>query len=153
MELSLVAYPYKTAGQGFSVAPLHMDILINYDANTKSGYGLRLIRTTKYGNAVDCYFVKYEDNVVTSISEPISTSCFRPPFKLDLSMEGGKIRAIGSTLKPYARDKYGPEVVDDFDISTDIIPFEHGGFGIEFNGGAKTLIKELTVKAKNINKP
>src|SRR5690606_36601451 len=93
MTLKMTVVPFKTAGQGFSVAPLYMDILIKFDAETLTGYGLRFIRTTKYHDAVDCFFVKYENGKATPISEPVSTSAFKSVCEIILEVNGNKIQA------------------------------------------------------------
>lgn len=41
-----------------------------------------------------------------------------------------------------------PEVVTEVNMETEIIPARSGGFGIEYNGGAATMIKELKVEWK-----
>jgi hypothetical protein len=39
-----------------------------------------------------------------------------------------------------------PEVVTEVNMETEINPGRSGGFGIEYNGGAATMIKELKVE-------
>ncbi|MEJ2545285.1 MAG: hypothetical protein P8Y99_14550, partial [Calditrichaceae bacterium] len=92
IELSMTVAPFKTAGQGFSIAPLYMDILIKFDAKTMSGYALRFIRTTKYHNAVDCILMQYKNGNIIEISEPISTNCYRTPCDIILSVEGTTLK-------------------------------------------------------------
>ncbi|MDO3695205.1 hypothetical protein QVZ41_10145 [Wenyingzhuangia sp. chi5] len=151
IKLSLIVSPYKTAGQGFSVAPLYMDVVINFDPKTKTGYGLRFIRTTKYGNAVDCYFVKYHQNKTTAISEPVSTSCFRSPCEITLSLKGYTLSASATTKASYNEDNYPNEVIPKAAIQTTIEPFHFTSFGIEYHGGSTTMIDYFKAEANNIN--
>ncbi len=143
MSLHLKIVPSKTAGQGFSVAPLYMDVLIKFDTKTMTGYGLRLIRTTKYGRAIDCYFVKYENGTAAPISDAISTSCYRPDFTLDLTFKNTLILAKGSTTASYNKEDYTEEVLPEIDISTPAEANDFGGFGIYYNGGASMVITDL----------
>ncbi|MCW3785582.1 hypothetical protein [Plebeiibacterium sediminum] len=143
MQLKMTVSPFKTAGQGFSVAPLYMDILIKFDNKNMSGYGLRFIRTTKYGNAVDCYFVKYENNEVKQISEAVTTSCFRSPCLIDLKVDGNQLTAHVSTTKKYPAYTKHPEIVPEVNIKTAIDNTPFSGFGIQYNGGSTTMINKV----------
>ena len=69
MKITLNVDPSKTAGQGFgSATGQYMDICIKFDTRTLTGYALRIIRTTKYSNAVDFMLMKYEEGRTTAIS-------------------------------------------------------------------------------------
>ena len=46
MTATLLLSPFKTAGQGFSMAPL-LDVLVKYDAAAKTGVGPGIIRGTR----------------------------------------------------------------------------------------------------------
>ena len=153
MKLSMTVVPTKTAGQGFSVAHLYMDILIKFDTKSMSGYALRFIRTTKYGDAVDCMFVKYENGKVTEITKPVTTSCYRPSCNIILEVRGNKIIAHADTPAEYYKAPGRPEVLPEVNIETEITPVKSGGFGIEFNGGAASLIREMKVEWKRDPRP
>jgi hypothetical protein len=148
MKLSMTVAPSKTAGQGFSVAHLYMDVLIKFDTKTMTGYAMRFIRTTKYGDAVDCLFVRYENGKVEEISKPVSTSCYRPTCNIKVEVKGNKIIAHADSPADYYKITDRPEVVTEVNMETEIIPARSGGFGIEYNGGAATMIKELKVEWK-----
>lgn len=146
MKLTMSVAPYKTAGQGFSVAHMYMDVLLKLDTKTMTGYALRFIRTTKYGNAVDCIFMKYENDKFSEISEPLSTSCFRTPCNIRLEIKGNKIIAHATTTAEYYKASYPPEVFPEVNMEMEIKPTQFGGFGILYNGGARTMFKELKVE-------
>ncbi|MBE7171653.1 MAG: hypothetical protein INR73_13765 [Williamsia sp.] len=144
MKLTLQAAPFKTAGQGFSVAHLYIDILIKADTKSKSGYALRLIRTTKYHDAVDCLLMKYENGKATPVSEPVSTTAFRSPCTITVEVKDNKLLAQVSTKAPDAgTEKAG--VVKEVKLETPASPLSSSGFGIEYNGGSPTLIQNLKV--------
>jgi hypothetical protein len=148
MKLSMTVAPSKTAGQGFSIAHLYMDVLIKFDTKTMTGYALRFIRTTKYHDAVDCMFVKYDNGKVTEISKPVSTSCYRPICNIIVEVKGNKIIAHADSPAEYFKIPDRPEVVTEVNMDIEINPGRSGGFGIEYNGGAATMIKELKVEWK-----
>ena len=148
MKLSMTVSPSKTAGQGFSIAHLYMDVLIKFDTKTMSGYALRFIRTTKYGDAVDCMFVKYDKGTVEEISSPVTTNCFRTPCHITIEVAGNTIRAQAETTADYYRVPGRPEVLTEVNIENNIAPAREGGFGIEFNGGASVMINEIKAEWK-----
>ena len=150
MKISFTAVPAKTAGQGFSSARAqYLDICIKFDTKTLTGYALRLIRTTKYHDAVDFLFMKYENGNATPISKPVSTSCFRPECRISLEAKGNKLIARADTPARYYIQPGRPEVVQTIDMKTEMIPNNFGG--IEFQhtgtvGSGATLIKNLTIE-------
>lgn len=147
MKLTLAVAPFKTAGQGFSVAHLYMDVLIKADAKRGSGYGLRFIRTTKYGDAVDCLLVKYEEGKAVPVSEPVSTSAFRTFCLLTIEVTGNRLRAhITSTAPDEVPPR--PQVLKEVTVERAITPNASGGFWIEYNGGSPTLLKTLKAEWK-----
>jgi len=149
MKYSLTVVPFKTAGQGFSLAPLYADFLIKFDANSMTGYGLRFIRTTKYHYAVDCYFVKYKNGKTFPISNPISTTCYRPTCEITIEVRGNKIIAKASSPLNYYIPPDHPELATEVNLEIEIESNGFGGFGIEYLGGSPTLIKEVTVEWGN----
>jgi hypothetical protein len=145
MKMTLTVVPFKTAGQGFSVAPLYMDFLIKFDAQTLTGYGLRFIRTTKYHDAVDCYFVRYENGKASRISEPVSTSAFRPVCEITLEVKGNRLFAHAKAEEGSSSSHDG-NVVAVANIDAEVMPGTFGGFGMEYAGGATVLIKNIKVE-------
>ncbi len=146
MKLEMTVSPFKTAGQGFSVAPLYMDVLFKLDTKNMTGYGLRFIRTTKYGNAVDCYFVKYTNGIASQIGKEITTSCFRSPVKITLEYAKKKIKARASTTKDYPSYKKYPDIMPSVDLQIKVEENDFGGFGVQYNGGSTTMINDVKVE-------
>jgi len=146
MKLTMTVAPSKTAGQGFSIANLYMDVLVKFDTKTMTGYALRFIRTTKYGNAVDCLFVKYDNGTVTEISKPLSTSCYRTTCNIMVEVKGNKIIARADTPAEYYKVPDRPEVLTEVYMDMEIVQDKSGGFGIEYAGGASSMIKEIKVE-------
>lgn len=142
MKLTMKLAPFKTAGQGFSVAHLYMDVLIKFDAKTMTGYALRLIRTTKYGNAVDCILLQYKNGEVTALTEPITTSAFRTPCTITLEINGNQFSAEVNTLAD-TDSAAQPGVQKAARLETTVNPARAAGFGIHYHGGSPTMIKHL----------
>lgn len=148
MKLSLKVTPFKYEGQGFSMANKFMDILFKMDTKTMTGYGLRLIRTTKYHDAIDCIIVKYDNNKVTEISKPVSTSCFRPTCNIKIEVSGGQITVQMDSPAQYHIVPDRPEVLTEVKMKVEAAGNEYGGFGILYSGGATTMIDELKAEWK-----
>ena len=78
MKVELFVDPTTMAGQGFgSATGQYMDVYIKFDTKTLTGYALRIIRTTKFSNAVDFLLMKYEHGKAIPITDPISSICYR----------------------------------------------------------------------------
>ncbi len=144
MEVDIKISPFKTAGQAFSVAGLYADFLVRYDAKTKTGYGIRFIRTTKYHNATDCFFIEYKNGIVIGISDTLSTSCYRPDVTIHLQAKGDILTAHVWSDKQVNHDDI--HVLPEINLQANIEPSSCNGFGIEFNGGAASLIEEIKLK-------
>ena len=94
MCINLELAPCKGVAQGFgSATGQYMDICIKFDTRTLTGYGLRIIRTTKYHNAVDFYLVKYNNGETTQISKALSGICYLPLCTVTVMTKGNKISA------------------------------------------------------------
>ncbi|MEI7423275.1 MAG: hypothetical protein WCK18_14315 [Prolixibacteraceae bacterium] len=148
MRLEMTVAPFKTEGQGFSVANRYMDLFIKFDTKTRSGYALRLIRTTKYHDAIDFLFLKYEEGNVIEISKPVSTTCYRPDCHIVVEVKGSKLMAHADTKTEYFKVPGRPEVATEVNIEQEIEPGNFGGFGIQYAGGAASMIKSLKVEWK-----
>jgi hypothetical protein len=150
MKIAFTAVPAKTAGQGFSSARAqYMDVCIKFDTKTLTGYALRLIRTTKYSDAIDCILMKYDNGNVMAISDPISTSCYRPDCYITVAVRGNKLIVHAASPTEYYIQPGQPEVVKVVNMETEIIPNKYGGFGFQHTGtvgSGATLIKDLKIE-------
>ncbi len=150
MEISFTAVPAKTAGQGFSSArQQYMDVFIKFENSTLNGYALRLIRTTKYSDAIDFILMRYDEGIATPISDPVSADCYRPNCKLVLKITGNKFSVHAENQHPYYVVPNRSQVVQVVDMEIAVSPNEHGGFGFQHTGtvgSGSTLIKDLTIK-------
>ncbi len=151
MTLTVELAPAKTAGQGFgSATGQYMDVYIKFDSRTLTGYALRIVRTTKYSDAVDFLLVKYTDGRVEPLGEAVSSTCYRTPCTVTLKAEAGKLTAHAETAappSPAADSALKPSV----DLVAEIDGNEFGGTGIQHTGtcgeGA-TLLRRMRVEWK-----
>lgn len=98
MSVDLAVAPSKSAAQGFgSATGQYMDVCLKFDTHTLTGYALRIIRTTKYHNAVDFYLVKYTNGKTERISDEITGICYLPTCTLHIETKGNKLMARVST--------------------------------------------------------
>lgn len=148
MELSLRVDPCKTAGQGFgSATGQYMDICVKFDPVSLSGYGLRIIRTPKNDKAVDFLLVKYENGVVTPLTEAVSSVCYRRGCELSLSVRGSMFAA--SARCETAPEPHRANLTKDVSLQTEIVPNRYGGIGIQHTGStgtSSTLLRHLKIK-------
>jgi hypothetical protein len=150
MKISFTAVPSKTEGQGFSSARAqYMDIGIKMDIEQMTGYALRLIRTTKYSDAIDFVLMKYENGVATPISEPISTSSYRPNCKINIAVKNNILSVHAENTLDYFTVHNNDKVVKIVDMNVKIAPNRYGGISFQHTGTVKTgatLIKDLKIE-------
>lgn len=112
MSLELHVDPTKTAGQGFgSATGQYMDVCLKFDTETLTGYGLRIIRTTKYAKAVDFYLVRYDHGKITPLTEPVSSTCYRTNCTISVHFNEGLLSADVTTETPQPADSALPHEV------------------------------------------
>ncbi len=133
MEVTLNCDPAKTAGQGFgSATGQYMDLYIQFDTKTLTGYALRVERTTKYSNAVDFSLVRYDKGIVTPLTEPISSPCFRTGCQLTIKAVGNTFTAhVWSQTQLPLETRHLPQEVC---LETTITPLPYGGTGLLYTG-------------------
>jgi hypothetical protein len=132
MTLTLHVDPTKTAGQGFgSATGQYMDICLKFDTRTLTGYGLRIIRTTKHAKAVDFYLVAYRQGKVTALTPPVSATCYRTGCCIQLAVVGHRLTADVTTQTPQPHDSPLPHSVH-LTASVDTLPL--GGIAIQHTG-------------------
>ena len=134
MSVTLNVDPGKTAGQGFgSATGQFMEIYVKYDTRSLTGYGLRIIRTTKYDHAVDFILMKYENGIASPVSEPVSSTCYRTDCTIELKVEGNKLIAHAET-KTEVSGPVSPELKKTVELQADIVPGPFGGTGVQHTG-------------------
>lgn len=106
MEVLLEADPAKSAGQGFGSAGQYLDVCLKMDTETLDGYGLRVIRTAAYSDAVSMYLIQYVRGQGQIISEGIVTSCFVTGCRIQVRYEDGTLSAKAwTTTEPTMSQK------------------------------------------------
>lgn len=151
MEVTLLVDPCKQAGQGFSSAQQqYMDICLKFDTQTLTGYGLRIIRTTKYANAVDFLLVKYDHGTITPLTDPVTSNCYLTNCTLRVSLHGNTLSASASTTTPL-QEPSDAHVKPTVALQADVTPNAYGGFAIQHTGTAgegTTMLHNLKIEWK-----
>ena len=115
-----------------------------------TGYGLRIIRTTKYHNAVDFLLIRSDNGVITPISEPVSTICYITNCTVSLRVQGNRLTAHAETASPMQKVS-DPNLKPTVDLSASITPNDYGGYGIMYTGNAgegANMLHRLKVKTE-----
>ena len=150
MSLALQVDPTKTAGQGFgSATGQYMDVCLKFDTQTLTGYGLRIVRTTKHAKAVDFLLVRYDHGRVTPLTDPVSATCYRTGCTILLDFIGNRLTARVTTTTPQPAGSALPHSVD-LKATVDRNPF--GGIHIQHTGSSggesTTMLHQLQVNWK-----
>ncbi len=134
MSLTLLVDPAKTAGQGFgSATGQYMDVAIKFDTRALTGYGLRIIRTTDFSNAVSFYLVEYRDGEVKPLTEPVAATCYRTGCTINLDCTGNRLTARVTTATPLSRPS-DPRLATEVNLSASVKPNPLGGIHIQHTG-------------------
>jgi hypothetical protein len=146
MSLELLVDPTKTAGQGFgSATGQYMDVCLKFDTRTLTGYGLRMIRTKKYANAVDFLLVRYDQGVVTEISAPVSATCYLTGCTISLHFTGNELTAHVTTVTPRP---LGSQLPHEVSLKAQVPANSFGGVHIQHTGScgeSTTMLHRLKV--------
>ena len=152
MTLTLNVDPTKPAGQGFgSATGQYMDVCLKFDTQTLTGYGLRIIRTTKHAKAVDFLLVEYDHGAVRPLSEPVSATCYRTGCTIALKASNNHLTAQITTAAPAATDSALPNEVY---LTAPIKPSIFGGIAIQHTGScgeSTTMLHRLHVEWEAIH--
>lgn len=152
MRIILKVDASKTAGQGFgSATGQYLDLYIKFDTRTLTGYALRIIRTTKYSNAVDFILMKYENGRTEAISQPVSSTCYRTDCTITLKAAGTKLTAHAETTTLLPAPVTDPNLKLSVDLEADIAPNTFGGTGIQHTGScgeSTTMLHYMKVEWK-----
>jgi len=146
MSLTLEVDPTKTAGQGFgSATGQYMDVCLKFDPFTLTGYGLRIIRTTKHAKAVDFLLVEYANGKVRALTEPVSATCYRTGCTILLHFIDGKLSAQVTTVTPRPAPSVLPHEVH---LEAQVAGNNFGGVHIQHTGTcgeSTTMLHRLQV--------
>ncbi|MCM1163947.1 MAG: hypothetical protein NC339_06850 [Muribaculaceae bacterium] len=148
MDLSIVAEPSKRPGQGFgSATGQYMDICINFNPVALTGYALRIERKPDYDKAVTFTLVKYEDGIVTPLSESVPTSCYRTPCHINVAMKGSQLTASAYTEAPSVSNP-AKGVLPSVELAAEVTPCQGTSIAVQHTGSAgasATLLRDLKV--------
>lgn len=151
MSVSWQVDPAKDGGQGFASARMqYLDIFIKFDTSTLNGYALRVIRTTKYANAVDVLLVKYDNGEVSPLSESVTVDCFLTGCVLSVEVCGDVLKAEVSGPGRVADLKDDPNIKHSARLEKKIEPNDFGGFGLQHTStvGTESRIMLHSVRAE-----
>lgn len=146
MSVRLEVDPTKTAGQGFgSATGQYMDVCLKFDTRTLTGYGLRIIRTTKHAKAVDFLLVRYDHGRVTPLTAPVTATCYRTGCSISVDFNGKTLSARVSTQTPRPA---GSALAHEVELAAEVEPSAAGGVHIQHTGScgeSTTMLHRLSV--------
>ena len=151
MSVTLTVDPCKVGGQGFgSATGQYLDVFIQYDTETLTGYGLRIVRTTKHDNAVDFILMRYENGQSYELTEPVSSTAYRSTCTIRVTVTGNRLSATASTTAPDSA-RPGQAVVPSVALETEIVPNAFGGTGVIHTGSVganSTMLHRMEIRWK-----
>lgn len=132
MDVTLKVAPGKTASQGFGSDYQYMDIMIKFDNQTLTGYGLRIYRTS--GDSCDFVLMQYADGKSKEICEPVRSSCYLTECTIRVWTEDGKLYAHVESSQPQSSGAADKGYAAEVDLTADITTNTYGGFCLLHTG-------------------
>lgn len=143
--------PAKDGGQGFASARMqYLDCFVKFDTGSLSGYALRVIRTTKYANAVDVLLVRYDNGSASAITEPITVDCFLTGCTLKVWTSDGTLNARVEGPGRVSDLASDPHVKHSADLRAPVEMNTYGGFGLQHTStvGTESRISVISAQAE-----
>ena len=150
MDVTLKLAPGKTAAQGFGSDYQYMDIMIKFDNETLTGYGLRIYR--KSGNSCEFVLMEHKDGKSKEICTPVQSSAYLTECTVRIWTEGTKLKAHVESSSPQAAtiaeaNGYAATV----DLAADIVGNNYGDFCLintGTTGDNTTYIGDISIEWK-----
>ncbi|UTF59474.1 hypothetical protein [Gilvimarinus sp. DA14] len=135
MQLSVHLDTEKTAAQGFgSPNGQYLEVYIDYDAASQSGYALRIERTDKYANATDFTLYRYRRGVGQAISKSVSATAFNPGTRIVLRRTKTQLSAQVSSAKGQTEQQKRAGLATEVQLQAEVGGALSGGFGLQHTG-------------------
>lgn len=132
MEVTLKLAPGKTAAQGFGSDRQYMDIMIKFDNETLTGYGLRIYRSS--GNSCEFVLMQYANGLSKEICTPVRSTAYLTECTVKVWTEGGVLKAhvqsssLEAISKAEATTTAATPVTATVDLSANITANTYGDF-------------------------
>lgn len=145
LDMTIAFDSDKLEGQTFSIPTSDLndpvltgDIVFKYDPDTKSGYALRLRRTTQSSAATLFQLFRITDGKATPLPVQQLTGVVKPTTTIHIVVKGGHVAITGSNTTDG----------ETLSLSVDIEPNRHTGAGVSWGRGRvgdAIVLRELTV--------
>ena len=148
MTTTLKVAPGKTAGQGFGSNNNFLEVRLKYDHQTKTGYSIRIVRTS--GDSTKVQLGKIDNGTFTVLTESDNTSAYLSDCTIIFKVENGKlsISVSSSADQPATAVEKGylKDVTLEYTLDSDSLT--SGGFGLYYEsstGDNTTYITEMSI--------
>ncbi len=151
MDITLKVAPGKTAGQGFGSNNNFMEIRVKYDVATKTGYAVRIVRTSGDSTKVQIVKLSYanETKVVDVLAESGNTSAYLTECTIHVWTENGKLKTHIESSAEQSEAAATKGYLAKVDLEADITANTYGGFGVYYEsstGNNTTYIGSVEIK-------
>lgn len=151
MHLNVQVTPEKQAAQGFgSPNGQYLEIYIQYDTRSLSGYALRIERTPQHSNASTFTLYEYRKGIGHAISPSLSATAFAPDCEIALWTQDRRLHASVSTRAEPSSGQREAGLPSEVRLEAEIENTSFGGFGLQHTGtvapGNRTMLRQLSVR-------
>ncbi|QJR82381.1 hypothetical protein CA267_017300 [Alteromonas pelagimontana] len=148
MEVLATLDTEKTAAQGFgSPNGQYLEFYIGYNTQTKSGYALRIERTSKYGYATDFTLMHYQNGMGKPLTSSVTATAFNSNTHITLKLDHQMFSAHVSTATPLSKQQREAGLASQVNLVTPVTEINGAGFGLQHTGtvgeGGRFVLKSL----------
>lgn len=128
MDATIKLAPGKTAAQGFGSDYQYMDMMIKFDTQTLTGYGVRIYRTS--GSSCAAVLMEHKDGKSKEICAPVVGTFYLTEVTVHVWTEGTTLKATVKSSSPNAvtRAEANPDFASEASLSATISGNTNGGF-------------------------
>lgn len=154
VKVTAVFCPDKDTGEGFGSANGQFtEVLIKYNSETRTGYGLRIERVPEFANGCAFSLRRYENGTNRCLTKPVLSSAYMPSCTVVLEAANGMLNALVCTdWEPQPAMAKRKKILHRVKLSA---PYEENGFGdveIHHTGtvpiGNRTTVAKLVIEYK-----
>ncbi|MBQ5478112.1 MAG: hypothetical protein IIT64_09985, partial [Bacteroidaceae bacterium] len=142
--------PSKGQGQGVAMSGEYIDLFIQYDPVTSTGYGVRLQRWPEYNRAITYTIMKYRNGFATPISRSALSNCFVGGSFITISISGRDIAVKSYSDYPVEMRNRTEDVNSEVLLTARVNPLPFRAIGVHSMASQSSpiLLREISCEWK-----
>ncbi|MBP3243766.1 MAG: hypothetical protein J6M59_01500 [Bacteroidaceae bacterium] len=150
VDVTFKITPSKGQGQGVAMSGEYIDLFIQYDPVTSTGYGVRLQRWPEYNRAITYTIMKYRNGFATPISRSALSNCFVGGSFITISISGRDIAVKSYSDYPVEMRNRTEDVNSEVLLTARVNPLPFRAIGVHSMASQSSpiLLREINCEWK-----